>query len=254
MTTTEQGTSTSTDDTSREFRNRVVLPLALPIGIVLGMVLVIGTIAFSLLYATKGVAVAVAGVLATGIMVAMALASSVDEEDMTTAKRAVIGATAVVPALLAIGIALVAANGGIYEQDQLAINATPPELAPEGAEVGAQNSDSFCEVPDGEDECGEDSQELELPAQPESEAFQFLFVNEEAGVNHNFQLFELADGGAGEPVFTQEDGAELIAGPGTAVYEVDQSERVFEPEQQFYFNCSVHPNMQGTLTISEPVG
>ena len=102
--------------------------------------------------------------------------------------------------------------------------------------------------------CIEDSQELTLPAQPDSDIFYFEFVNEQEGVAHNFQIFELEGADeAGPIIFGVEEGSNTITG-GVVLYQVDQTEDPFEEGEQFYFNCIVHPNMQGVLTIGPPVG
>lgn len=250
MQTTEEQTEHVGDDV----RSRVVLPVAMPLAVLGAMVLYIGAIGFVLLHSTKGQAVVYAGIVATGLMVAMTLASSTDEEDMTTAKRLVIAATAVVPLLAVLGIAVGVNAGAVDPGGIIGIDRTPPERAPEGAITGASNAENFCAMDVETESCIEDTKEYTLPAQPDSETFRFLFVNEQSGVAHNLQIFELADdGGAGEEIFGVDEGSVTISGVADVLYEVDQSERVFQPDEQYYFNCIVHPNMNGVLTIGPPV-
>lgn len=254
MQTTDDRTQTSVGD---DLRSRVVLPIALPIGVLAVMVVFIGTVAYALLNSTRGLAIVVAGIMATGLMVAMSLASAIDEEDMTGAKRAVIVLTGLAPLLA--GVAIAAA--GAVPAEERAINVEPPLLAPEGAVVGAENSETFCEVVEGEEACAGPTDSYTLPAQPDSPVFAFEFFNTQAGIQHNFQIFTLVDGGQGEPVFTQDVGgvggqnAATIGGGETIVYQVDTEAAgvAFEPGAEFYYNCIIHPAMQGILTIGDPV-
>jgi hypothetical protein len=249
-----QSTEETQPDASAELRNRVILPIIMPIGVLLGMGLFIGAMAFTFLHSTKGQAVVYAGIVATGLMVAMSLASATDEEDMDTPKRVVIAATALVPILAVVGLAAGVAFGGADPGGIIGLDRTPPERAPVGAIAGAQNSESFCTIVEDGDACEADTQELTFPAQPDGETFRFLFVNNHAGVAHNLQLFELsADDGPGEVIFDIDNGSNTIIGVSEVLYQVDQTERVFEVEEQFYYNCIVHPVMQGVLTIGEPV-
>lgn len=234
-----------------EFRNRVILPIVLPLAVLVGLGLFVGSVSLTLLYSTKTIAILLAGVMAAGIMVAMSLASTQDEDDLDGIKRAVIGATGVLPILGSFGIAVYLANGGV-DPAELQINKQPVLLAPDGALVGAQNSENFCALEEVDGPC-EDTQELTLPFQEEA-PFSFQFNNQQANVPHNFQIFELAEDGGepapGEPIFTIPEGSATFNGPATQVYQVAD----FAPEvdAQFYFNCVVHPVMEGVLTIVEP--
>jgi len=65
-----------------------------------------------------------------------------------------------------------------------------------------------------------------------------VFDNQEQGVIHNFTLYDSPD--SPENMI---DATDLIAGPETA-------EVTFELEPgEYYFNCQVHPNMEGVLTV-----
>lgn len=235
-----------------DLRNRVVLPIVLPLGILLGLVAVVGSVAFIFLYSTKGVAIVAAGVMATGIMVAMSLASSTEPDDLDTAKRGVIVLSGVVPVLASAGLAVYL---GATAPESIQFNVEPSVSFPEGAVTAAQNSENFCILGDDGESC-EDTQEYTLPAQPESESFAFQFVNLQANVPHNLQIFELAEEGdepaPGELVFGVADGSTVINGVADIVYQVVPNE--FEVGDQYYYNCVVHPVMDGVLTIGDPVG
>ena len=237
-----------------DLRNRVVLPILLPLGILLGLAAVVGSVAFILLYSTKGIAILAAGLMATGIMVAMSLASSTEPDDLDTAKRGVIVLSGVVPVLASAGLAIYL---GATAPESIQFNVEPIASFPEGAVTAAQNSETFCILGEDGESC-EDTQEYTLPAQPHGESFSFQFVNLQANVPHNLQIFELAEEGGepapGELVFGVAEGSATINGVADIVYQVDQSAGAFEPGQEFYYNCVVHPVMDGVLTVGEPVG
>lgn len=242
-----------------DFRNRILLPIVLPLAVLLGVVVIVGGIALILLFNTREVGLAIAVVVASGFMVAFSLANGVDEEDMTLARRGVIVAVGVVPLLAGAGISLWSLNGGV-PLEEIRFYVEPVALAPEGALIGAQNSESFCtfEDPDDEGSCT-DTSEVTFPAQPDAETFAFVFNNLEAGVPHNAQLFELAGSAdapeAGEVIFGTDEGSEIITGPAEIVYEVPvEDPALFEEGAQFYYNCAVHPVMEGVLTIGPPPG
>lgn len=244
-----------------DLRNRVVLPLLLPIVILLGIAVLVGGLALILLNTPHVVGLTVALVVAAGVMVAFSLANAVEEQDMTLGRRAVIVLVAAVPLLGGGGAALWAAGGGV-PPEELPINFEPLATAPEGALAGAKNAESFCEFEDPDNQTAEtctDVDELTFPAQPESDLFAFTFNNVDDGVPHNLQLFELADDG-GEPapgagVFLVPDGSEVITGPAEITYEAEQGDPpLYEEGAQFYYNCVVHPVMDGVLTIGPPAG
>ena len=123
--------------------------------------------------------------------------------------------------------------------------------------AGATNAESFCAFEDPENPTAEtctDTTELTFPAQPDAEAYAYVFNNLQAGTPHNLELFELAGSAdapeAGAAVFGVPEGAQVITGPDEITYEVPvEDPAVFEEGAQFYYNCVVHPAMQGVLTI-----
>lgn len=242
-----------------DLRNRVVLPILLPLGVLLGIVAIVGGLAAIFLFNTREVALMVALVVAAGVMVAFSLANSVDAEDMTIGRRGAILAAGVLPILAGAGVSVWAYNGGVPAED-LMINIEPHLTAPEGALAGAKNAESFCAFEDPDDQSAEgctDTDELTFPAQPESEVFAYIFNNVHEGVPHNLQLFEL-EGSADAPepgasVFGVPDGSEVITGSAEITYEVAvEDPATFEEGAQFYYNCVVHPAMDGVLTVGPP--
>ena len=243
-----------------DFRNRVVLPVVLPLAVLLGIVAVVGLLAVIFLFSPRTVGLTTAVVVAAGFMVAFSLANAVDEDAMTMGRRLVIGAVALLPVLGGGLAALWAVNGGVPEEERSSTIPwfyEPVLSAPEGALVGAKNSENFCVFEDPENQTADtctDTQEVTFPAQPDAEAFAFVFNNVNAGVPHNFQIFELADEG-GEPapgplLFGVAEGSTVINGVDDITYQATPN--VYEQDQQFYYNCVVHPVMEGVLTIGPP--
>lgn len=244
-----------------DFRNRVVLPIVLPLAVLAGVAVVVGLLAAILLYTPRVVGLTIAMVVAAGFMIAFSLANAVDEDHMTIGRRVTIAAVGILPLLGGGAAALWTVNGGVAEEDlssSVPAYYEPKAGAPEGALVGAKNEQSFCVFEDAEDQTAEsctDTEEVTFPAQPEAEAFAFEFNNVQNGIPHNFQIFELAEeDGAPAPgalLFGVNEGSTVINGPASIVYEATPNE--YEVGDQFYYNCVVHPAMKGVLTIGEPV-
>lgn len=237
-----------------DFRNRVVLPIVLPVVVLLGIAVLVGGLALILLFNPREVSLTVALVVAAGVMVAFSLANGVDIEDMTFGRRIIIAAVAILPLVGGLGAAFYATANGLPRM----IDVEPHLTAPEGALAGAKNATSFCVFEDPEDQSADtctDTGELTFPAQPDAESFAYVFHNVDEGVPHNLQLFELAGSAdapePGELVFGVPDGANIIEGTGEVAYAASPNE--FAEGDQLYYNCVVHPVMQGVLTIGPPV-
>jgi plastocyanin len=79
---------------------------------------------------------------------------------------------------------------------------------------------------------------------PAGQPFNIVMDNQDAGVQHNVQIFQAADF-SGVPLF---DG-ELVTGPAKVTYEVPALEA-----GTYSFRCVVHPNMIGTIEVVEGGG
>lgn len=100
----------------------------------------------------------------------------------------------------------------------------PPPCEPEGSELAiAANNLAF---------------DTDCLAAPAGEAFTIEFENQEA-VPHNVAIYE-AEGGA---AFFQGD---IVTGPDTITYEPDP----IDEEGNLYFQCDVHPTMNGTFVVA----
>ena len=69
------------------------------------------------------------------------------------------------------------------------------------------------------------------------------FENRDAGVQHNIAIY--SDSSLGDELFN----GELVTGPATVEYTVPAL-----PPGEHYFQCNVHPNMNGTVVISDAGG
>ena len=71
---------------------------------------------------------------------------------------------------------------------------------------------------------------------PAGVTFQIKFDNEDASVQHNVEIKD----SSGKSLFK----GDLVTGVNTTTYTVPAL-----PAGSYPFNCSVHPNMTGTLTV-----
>ncbi len=215
-----------------EFRNRAFLPVALPLMILGAMAVIIGLFAWILLYNTKDGALALAAVMATGILVAVALAANSDPEE--AGARGKLGVVLALGVPVIFGAGLAATGGGVDDASKLNINREEIVLIPEvNVTLVAVNSQEF------------EQTELALPANVEAA---IVFDNEEDGIPHNVAL-KLAGAGGTEPDSLNDPIAASPILPG-----INESFVAFtlEPGEYWYW-CQVHPNMNGVLTVAEGI-
>jgi plastocyanin len=197
-----------------EVRDRVVLPIVLPLGI---LVLIAGVLyGFSrvLLNIEGSAATTIALVVAGGIVVAAAIAAT---------RPQVRGSTVVAMAGAVAGIAML--SGGIA----LAVIA--------GGEGGEQGGGQAAVVALTAKNIEFVQTDLQAPA---SKPFTLAFDNQDAGTQHNVQIFDNPDY-SGTPLF---DG-DLVTGVAKANYAVP----ALDPGT-YAFRCVVHPQMTGTITAA----
>ncbi|MFM7718795.1 MAG: cupredoxin domain-containing protein [Actinomycetota bacterium] len=201
----------------RPTRDRLLLPVLLPLGIlvVLGVALV--GFAQVLLAVTPLAATATALAVAASVVVVSAVAAGRREIRAATV-ASMVGAVAGV-AMLAGGAALLLAarpaeEGGEGERITIA-------LAAENILFGTDALDAPAGVP-----------------------FAIAFDNRDAGIPHNVEIFDNAEY-AGEPLWK----GELVTGPMEVVYDVPAL-----AAGSYWFNCVVHPTMVGTLEATEGGG
>jgi plastocyanin len=201
-------------------RDRLVLPILLPIGILVVVALALWGFSEILLGVHGAGATTVALVVAGGIVVVAAVAAARPQVRGSTV-AAMAGATAGI-AMLAGGIALAVVVGGEEGEG--------PGPGPGGTVVAlvAQNI-AF------------DPTNLSVPA---DQPFTIAFDNRDAGIQHNVSIFDNQEH-SGTALF---DG-ELVTGPVTVDYPVDPL-----AAGTYYFLCVVHPNMTGQIDAAEGGG
>lgn len=199
-------------------RDRLVMPILLPLAILLVIAAVLYGFSRILLSVTATAATVTAIVVAAGVMAAGSMAASRRQVRLSTL-GAMLGVTAGV-AMLAGGIALAVVGGG-------------EEEGPEGEErpvvqLAAVNIQF-------------DPRSLTVPA---GTPFTIAFDNQDSGVQHNVDIFD-NEQLTGTPLFE----GDLVTGVATANYQVD----ALEPGP-YFFRCVVHPPMTGEIQAEEGGG
>ncbi len=85
-----------------------------------------------------------------------------------------------------------------------------------------------------------DTDTIELPADAPST---ITFDNQDAGVQHNISIY--SDASLGQAFFQ----GDLVTGPDTVEYPIPP-----EPAGEYYFQCDVHPTMNGTVVVAGGAG
>ena len=193
-------------------RDRVVLPILLPIIMLLVIAAVLFGFSRILLSLTKDAATAIALIVALSILVVAAVVAS-RSVVRASSLASMLGAIAGV-AMLAGGIALIAVGAG----------------GEEGGGGGAAVTISLTAKG-----IAFDKTTLSVPA---GKPFAIAFDNQDAGIQHDVQIFD-NESFTGTPLLN----GEIVTGPAKVTYEAP----ALDPGT-YYFHCSVHPTqMQGTI-------
>jgi len=193
-------------------RDRVVLPILLPIVILLVIAAVLFGFSRILLSLTKDAATAIALIVALSILVVAAVVAS-RSVVRASSLASMLGAVAGV-AMLAGGIALIAVGAG-GEEGGGGGPAVTISLTAKGIAF--------------------DKTTLSVPA---GKPFAIAFDNQDAGIQHDVQIFD-NESFTGTPLLN----GEIVTGPAKVTYEAP----ALDPGT-YYFHCSVHPTqMQGTI-------
>lgn len=199
----------------RDVRDRLLVPLLLPVGILVVIAAVLFGFSRILLAVTHTAATGTALIVAGAIVAFSAVASSRPQIRVSTIVSMVAGAAGV--AMLAGGIAVAVVTEGVEE-----VPGGEPE-GPPGIVVVAQNI-AF------------DTDTIELVADTPTT---ITLDNRDAGVQHNLAIY--ADDTRSEVLFQ----GELLTGAGTADYQIPPL-----PAGEYYFQCDVHPAMNGTVVVA----
>ncbi|MDQ3992000.1 MAG: cupredoxin domain-containing protein [Actinomycetota bacterium] len=204
---------------SRETRER----LHLPVGIPLAALAIIGVVVFLM----SRILLAVEPAWAVGIALAMALNVLVGCALLASFPRL---STRILAAVIVLGLGFLGVAGGVA----IAVGERPIEphhvAAPheEPTEYpGAPADAAEITAPPGAITEGFDRQQLTLPANAEAT---ITFHNEDPGVPHNVAIY--TDETAAEAVFT----GDIVTGEDTIDYTFEAPDR-----GQYFFRCDVHP-------------
>jgi plastocyanin len=211
-------------DLTTEVRVKVPLPLVIPLGAL--AVIAIVSVGFSriLLSVPKEAATMLAIVAAANVLGAFAYAALRPRmQPVTMAELAIILLYPVI-----IGLAIAQFDFG-EEHDTSAAESAGAGAAAEG---GAPAGPTTSIVAEGSKFA---TDEIFLVAKEQTS---IEFDNRDAGVDHNLAIYR--DEGADDVIF---DG-ELIGGPDTITYEFKAP-----PKGDYYFQCDVHTDMNGTVTV-----
>ena len=191
-------------------RDRLVMPILLPLGILAVIAAVLFGFSRILLSLTPTAATVTAIVVASGVVITAAVAAGRKQVRLSTL-GAMLGVTAGV-AMLAGGVALAVVGGNEEEGG----GGEKPVVTLAAANIAFEPTS------------------LTVPA---GEAFTLQFHNQDANTQHNVQIFDDPKF-AGTPLFS---GA-LVTGVRQTDYEVDPLEA-----GAYFFHCEVHPTMTGKM-------
>jgi plastocyanin len=203
------------DRPSRENRESILLPILLPVGVLVVIVLILFLFSRVLLAISHNAATVVACISAAGVITVASLVAS--RKRLTGSALLPMVGTIFGIALVAGGVAIVAVGPQKEPVEPLAVALS----APVGAALNgfAEKTLSF---------------QADRPTDID-------FDNQDAGASHNVVIFQGKDEKA-PVVFT---GA-LVAGPGTTTYNVAGL-----AAGSYFFHCQVHPTtMTGTITVT----
>lgn len=192
-------------------RDRLILPVLLPVGILVITAVVLYGFSRILLSVKSEAATAIALVAALGILVVGAVVAGRGQVRASSV-AAMFGAVAGI-AMLAGGIAVALVGAG---------GAEAPEGAPETIVAILAKGIAY------------EQTSVTIPA---GERFGIAFDNEDQGIQHNIVIYDNADH-SGTPVFR----GELITGVAKSTYVVSPLEA-----GTYYFICQIHPTMTGQM-------
>lgn len=203
----------------RDERESLLLPILIPVGAIVVIVIVLFGLSRVLLSVKPNAATAIALVAAVGIMAVAAFVAS-RKRVTGAALGAFVGAAAGI-AMLAGGVAIAVIGPAEEEEEPFHVTLA----APEGAATTGFATSALAVKAD-------------VPIDLE-------FDNQDQGVGHNVQIFDGPDASAPSLL----DG-EVITGPAKITYAVPPLS-----EGEYFFHCKVHPTtMTGTITSTEGAG
>ncbi|MFN2555516.1 MAG: hypothetical protein ABR592_01355 [Nitriliruptorales bacterium] len=213
-----------------DVRDRLVLPILIPIGLLVIIAVLAAGFGMLLLFNPMAVSLMIAIVVSLGIIVAVALATSQTERALTKAKRGLLVFAAATPIM----IGVLVATDVITTTSEKVVQRECEFCVPEDAvRVVARNLEF-------------EQRFIDLPAEGE---VSILFINEDAGIPHNVAIYPQDD--SGEPVLS----SPLFVG--ATFNGVDQEVYTLQAPAEsdtYFYRCDVHPQMQGEAVFGPPSG
>jgi plastocyanin len=220
---------------NRDSKDRLLLPIFVPLAAVVALAFVILAISRILLAVPPEAATPIALAMALNVLTGAALFAS-----LPRLRSWVIKGVLVVGALI-LGVGAVTSMAVSGELDELlkreeksAAEEPGPvsETTPADSQTTAPPPDSSAIIASG---ITFNVTELNLPAGQENT---LPFDNRDAGIPHNVSIYSQQ---GGEALFE----GEIITGPATVDYQVP----ALDPGS-FYFQCDVHPQMSGAVNVA----
>lgn len=219
---------------NRDVKDRLLLPIVIPLASVVALAFVILAFSRILLAVPQEAATPIALAMALNVLTGAALFASLPRLRSWVLK----GVLVVGALILAVGAVTSMAVSGeledLFKKEEKAAAEGRPGPSPmgggsgggqqPGAEPGITAKGIVFNV-----------SELKLPAGEETT---LAFDNQDAGVPHNVSIYSEQ---GGEPLFL----GEITTGPAKVAYRVSALEA-----GSYYFQCDVHPNMNGTVTVA----
>ena len=208
---------TRNDPMLGEVRFRIPLPVLLPIGSLLVIGIVAVAFAEILLNLPKEAATVVALTTAANLLIALSLIAT--RPNMSRARVLEILAVMLYPVIIGAGLAIIGIGEGHSAAEQ-------PQAAASGGVVVSASGVAF------------DTSELSLPSDEETT----VTFNNDDSVDHNIAIYEEE---GGEELFK----GEIVGAGQRADYKVPAL-----PAGEYYFQCDLHPAMNGSAVVSEQAG
>ncbi len=203
-----------------EVRFRVPLPIVIPLGALVVIAAITIGMSRILLSVPKEIAVVVAIAVAGNILIACAVITLRPQESRLSWAELIVVAT--YPLVIAVVIAQLGVGSGTSAGEAHG-GAEEAAAASAGLEIGAENVAFTTDL-------------IELPAKEETEV---EFSNSDApSVTHNIAIYE--DEKLSKTLFQ----GETIPGAQTTTYAIPPL-----PKGEYYFQCDVHPGMNGTVRV-----
>ncbi len=213
-----------------DVRDRLVLPILIPVGLLVIIAAVATGFGMLLLFNPMAVSLMIAIVVSLGIIVTVALATAQTERALTKARLGLLVFAASTPVIIGFLVAT--------------------DIMPTTSEKVVQRECEFCVPEDAVLVVARnlefEQRVIELPAEGD---VSILFINEDAGIPHNVAIYP--EDNSGEPILS----SPIFVG--ATFNGVDQQVYTFQAPAEtgtYYYRCDVHPAMQGEALFDEPSG